>query len=158
MDLKFITVETFVIQFVILLIVLWVLNKFLFKPYLAYLDTWEDKQKKLEQDYNNIDKLIANANEQKEDILWEARNKADSMIKDAEELAKSKRSTILEKADNEAKAIIESGKNEIEKEKLSMLNGVKSKLTGLILQFNKKLFWEEKLNKDFVEKELASIK
>ena len=158
MDLKFITVETFVIQFVILLIVLWVLNKFLFKPYLAYLDTWEDKQKKLEQDYNNIDKLIANANEQKEEILGEARNKADSMIKDAEELAKSKRSTILEKADTEAKAIIESGKNEIEKEKLSMLNGVKSKLTGLILKFNKKLFWEEKLNKDFVEKELASIK
>ena len=158
MDLKFITVETFVIQFVILLIVLWVLNKFLFKPYLAYLDTWEDKQKKLEQDYNNIDKLIANANEQKEGILGEARNKADSMIKDAEELAKSKRSTILEKADTEAKAIIESGKNEIEKEKLSMLNGVKSKLTGLILKFNKKLFWEEKLNKDFVEKELASIK
>jgi len=69
MDLKFITVETFVLQFVILLIVLWVLNKFLFKPYLAYLDTWEDKQKKLEDDYNNIDKLIANANEQKEKIL-----------------------------------------------------------------------------------------
>ena len=158
MDLKFITVETFVIQFVILLIVLWVLNKFLFKPYLAYLDTWEDKQKKLEQDYNNIDKLIANANGQKEDILVEARNKADSIVKDAEELAKSKKSTILEKADIEAKAIIESGKNEIEKEKLSMLNGVKSKLTGLILKFNKKLFWEEKLNKDFVEKELASIK
>jgi hypothetical protein len=39
-----------------------------------------------------------------------------------------------------------------------MLNWVKSKLTGLILKFNKKLFWEEKLNKDFVEKELASIK
>jgi len=140
MDLKFITVETFVIQFVILLIVLWVLNKFLFKPYLAYLDTWEDKQKKLEEDYNNIDKLIAKASEQKEDILSDARNKADSIVKDAEELAKSKKSTILEKADREAKAIIESGKNEIEKEKLSMLNGVKSKLTGLILKFNKKLF------------------
>ncbi len=140
MDLKFITVETFVIQFVILLIVLWVLNKFLFKPYLSYLDTWEDKQKKLEEDYNNIDKLIAKASEQKENILTEARNKADSIVKDAEELAKSKKNTILEKADREAKAIIESGKNEIEKEKLSMLNGVKSKLTGLILKFNKKLF------------------
>jgi hypothetical protein len=39
-----------------------------------------------------------------------------------------------------------------------MLNGVKSKLTDLILKFNKKLFGEEKLNKDFVEKELANIK
>jgi F-type H+-transporting ATPase subunit b len=122
MDLKFVTVETFVIQFVILLIVLWVLNKFLFKPYLAYLDTWEDKQKKLEDDYNNIDKLIAKASEQKDEILDEARTQADSMIKDAENLAKSKRDNIVEKAENEAKSIIESGKNEIEKEKLSMLN------------------------------------
>jgi hypothetical protein len=39
-----------------------------------------------------------------------------------------------------------------------MLNGVKSKLTSLVLKFNKKLFWEEKLNKVFVEKELANIK
>ena len=158
MDLKFVTVETFVIQFVILLIVLWVLNKFLFKPYLAYLDTWEDKQKKLEEDYNNIDKLIAWAKTEKESILDEARNKADAMISDAESLAKTKKTSILDKAEEEAKSIIESGKNEIEKEKLSMLNGVKSKLTDLILKFNKKLFGEEKLNKDFVEKELSSIK
>jgi hypothetical protein len=39
-----------------------------------------------------------------------------------------------------------------------MLTGVKSKLTDLVLKFNKKLFWEEKLNKDFVEKQLANIK
>lgn len=158
MDLKFITVETFVIQFIILLIVLWVLNKFLFKPYLAYLDKWEDNQKKLEDDYNNIDKLISEANKKKESILDDARNKADILIGDAESLAKSKKEDILAKADLEAKAIIEFGKNEIEKEKLSMLNGVKSKLTSLVLKFNKKLFWEEKLNKDFVEKELANIK
>jgi len=158
MDLKFITVETFVIQFIILLIVLWVLNKFLFKPYLAYLDKWEDNQKKLEEDYNNIDNLISEANKKKENILEDARKQADVLITDAESLAKIKKESMLTKAELEAKAIIESGKNEIEKEKLSMLNGVKSKLTSLVLKFNKKLFWEEKLNKVFVEKELANIK
>jgi len=158
MDLKFITVETFVIQFIILLIVLWVLNKFLFKPYLAYLDKWEDNQKKLEEDYNNIDNLISEANKKKENILEDARKQADVLITDAESLAKIKKESMLTKAELEAKAIIESGKNEVEKEKLSMLNGVKSKLTSLVLKFNKKLFWEEKLNKVFVEKELANIK
>ncbi len=157
-DLKFVTVETFVIQFVILLIVLWVLNKFLFKPYLEYLDSWEDKQKKLEEDYNNIDKLIANAKSEKEKILQEARLKSDQIISDAESLAKAKKDSILEKAENEAKSMIEWAKEEIEKEKLSMLNWVKSQLTWLILKFNKKLFGEEKLNKDFIEKELSSIK
>jgi len=158
MDLKFVTVETFVVQFIILLIVLWVLNKFLFKPYLAYLDKWEENQKKLEEDYKNIDKLIKEAEEKKEAILAEARAKAEMIINEAEELAKQKKSEIIEKAEKEAKSIIEAGRNEIEKEKLSMLNWVKSKLTDLILKFNKKLFGEEKLNKAFVEKELANIK
>ena len=158
MDLKFINLETFAIQFIILLIILWVLNKFLFKPYLAYLDSWEDKQKKLEEDYKNIDKLILEANNKKEEILKQARQKADLIITEAESMAKNKKTSILEKAEIEAKSIIESAKKEIEKEKLSMLNWVKSKLTDLILKFNKKLFWEEKINKAFVEKELSSIK
>jgi len=158
MDLKFVTVETFVVQFIILLIVLWVLNKILFKPYLAYLDKWEENQKKLEEDYKNIDKLIKEAEEKREAILAEARAKAEMIINEAEELAKQKKSEIIEKAEKEAKSIIEAGRNEIEKEKLSMLNWVKSKLTDLILKFNKKLFGEEKLNKAFVEKELANIK
>jgi F0F1-type ATP synthase membrane subunit b/b' len=75
MDLKFVTVETFAIQFVILLLVIWVLNKFIFKPYLAYLDEMEVKQKKLEQEYKHIDKLIKEANEEKEDILKVARSR-----------------------------------------------------------------------------------
>lgn len=157
-DLKFVTLETFVIQFIILLIVLWILNKFLFKPYLSYLDSWEDKQKKLEEDYNNIDKLIEKANKDKDDILDDARSQAQAIISDAEGLAKQKKASIIEKAESEAKSIIESWKNEVEKEKLSMLNGVKTKLTDLVLKFNKKLFGEEKLNKAFVEKELSSIK
>jgi F0F1-type ATP synthase membrane subunit b/b' len=75
MDLKFVTVETFAIQFVILLLVIWVLNKFIFKPYLAYLDEMEVKQNKLEKEYKHIDKLIKEANEEKEVILKDARSR-----------------------------------------------------------------------------------
>jgi F0F1-type ATP synthase membrane subunit b/b' len=75
MDLKFVTVETFAIQFVILLLVIWVLNKFIFKPYLAYLDEMEVKQNKLEKEYKHIDKLIKESNEEKEVILKDARSR-----------------------------------------------------------------------------------
>lgn len=157
-DFQFFTLETLIIQAIILFVILWVLNKFLFKPYLAYLDKWEDRQKKLEEDYNNIDNLIAQAEQKKESILDWAREKATNIISDAEALAKSKKDSILLKAEEESKSIIESGKAEVEKEKLSMLDWVKSRLTDLILRFNKKLFSQEKLNRDFVEKELSSIK
>jgi len=99
----FVSIDTFIIQFIILLLVIWVLKKFIFIPYLKYLDKWEDKQKKLEEDYKNIDALIANAKDEKESILKKARKKSDEIISEAETIAKNKRNALLEKAEEEAK-------------------------------------------------------
>lgn len=63
-NLQFVTVETFIIQFVILLVVLWVLNRFIFTPYLAYLDQWEAKQEKVQADYNNAEAILAEKQKQ----------------------------------------------------------------------------------------------
>jgi len=154
----FVSLDTFIIQFIILLLIIWVLKKFIFVPYLKYLDKWEDKQKKIEEDYKNIDALIAKANKDKDSILDDARKKADWMIVEAETIAKTKRANILEKAENEAKAIIDSGRREIEKEKLSMLSEVKSNIVDLVLRFNKKLFGIEKVSSEFVEREIELMK
>jgi F-type H+-transporting ATPase subunit b len=157
-DFKFFTLETLIIQFIILAIIIWVLNTYVFKPYLKYLDREETRRKKLEQDYKNIDKLLASANQEKELLLSEARTKSDNILIDSEMLAKKKKEEILLKADEDAKEIINSAKTEIEKERLSMLNSIKSKVTDLVLQFNSKLFKQEKLSRDFVENELDNMK
>lgn len=154
----FVSLDTFIIQFIILLLIIWVLNKFIFVPYLKYLDKWEDKQKELEEDYKNIDKLISKANKEKDKILKDARKESEGIISEAEKIAKNKRNSILEKADLEAKWIINSGKAEIEKEKLSMLSEVKTNIVDLVLRFNKKLFWNEKISSEFVEKEIELMK
>ncbi len=154
----FVSMDTFIIQFIILLLIIWVLRKFIFIPYLKYLDKWEDKQKKLEEDYKNIDALIAKAESEKESILKKARKKSDEIISEAESIAKNKRNSLLEKAEEEAKWIINSGRAEIEKEKLSMLADVKSNIIDLVLRFNKKLFGSEKVSSEFVEKEIELMK
>ncbi len=157
MDLKFVTPETFIIQFVILLLVIWVLNRFIFKPYLAYLDDLEWKQKKLEDDYKNIDRLIKDAEDKKENILKTARERGDSLITEAENIAKKKREDIIFRAENDALDLVESAKSEIEKERLSMLSSMKSRVTDLVLKLNSKLFKQENVTKDYVEKEMNSI-
>jgi F0F1-type ATP synthase membrane subunit b/b' len=91
-------------------------------------------------------------------LISEARATSKEIVSNAEELAKKKKEEILAWAENDSKAIIESGKAEVEKEKLHMLDQVKEKLTWLVLKFNEKLFSSEKVNKDFVEKELSQIK
>lgn len=158
MNLIFINVETFVLQFIILVIVLYVLNKYIFKPYLAYLDEESIRQEKLLQDYNNIDSLLREAEEKKESILEEARNSAKSIIEEAEGLAKKKWNDIIEKSEIDAKNLIKSAESQIEKDRLSMMGQIKSSVVDLIIKFNTKLFWDAKVSKDFVEKELELIK
>lgn len=158
MNLIFINVETFVLQFIILVIVLYVLNKYIFKPYLAYLDEEAKKQEKLLQDYNNIDTLIREAEEKKESILEDARNSAKSIIDEAESLAKKKGNDIIAKSELDAKNLLASAENQIEKDRLSMMGQIKSSVVDLIIKFNTKLFKDAKVSKDFVEKELELIK
>lgn len=156
-DFQFFTLETLVIQLIILSTVLWVLNKFIFKPYLKYLDEETQKRKKLENDYNNIEKLNKEALEKKESILIEARVNWEEIRKNAQDIAKKEAVSIRQKAEDEAKSIKTSALAEVQKEKESMLSDVKSKSIDLILKFNAKLFDKEKVNKDFVEKELSSL-
>ena len=47
---------------------------------------------------------------------------------------------------------------DIEKERLSMVNTMKSKIVDLSLKLNEKIFRHEKANKDFMEKELEALK
>ncbi len=157
-DFTFFTLETLVIQLVMLWIILWVLNKFIFRPYIKYLDKESEKREKLEKDYKNIDKLIAEAEDKKKFLIKEAKEKSTSIISDAEDLWNKKRGAIIDKAEKDAKSIIESSHSEIEKERLTMLNWVKSKLIDLILKFNSKLFDDEKISKSYLEKELSSLK
>ncbi len=158
MDLKFVDPQTFVIQFIILILVIWVLNKFIFKPYLSYLDELDTKQKKLEWDYKNIDKLVKDAEEKKEDILKEARLKWDQIINEAESIWKKKREDIIFRGENDAKDLFESARSEIEKERLFMLNSIRTNVVNLVIKLNSKLFKQENITKDFIEKELDTIK
>ena len=156
-DLKFVTIETFVIQFVLLLVVLFVLNKFVFQPYLAYLDELEEKQTKLEADYKNIDKLVKDAEGKSKKILTDARKKWNSIVDEAKTLGKQSRETMLETAEKEAKDIVEASKVEIKQQELAMMSSMKSKVIDLTLRLNEKLFHNEKVSKDFLEKNIDSI-
>jgi F0F1-type ATP synthase membrane subunit b/b' len=47
---------------------------------------------------------------------------------------------------------------DIEKERLSMVNEMKDKVVDLSLKLNEKIFKNEKANKDFMQKELETLK
>jgi len=156
-NLQFVTVETFVIQFIIILIVLWVLNKFVFRPYLAYLDEWEAKQKKVQEDYNNAESILEEKRKQGDELLEKARFKWNSVIEEAESLAKSKKDAILLEAQTQAQESITLAHSQIEKERQSMLSQIKKNVVDMTLRLNEKLFKDSKVSKDFIEKNIDSL-
>jgi F-type H+-transporting ATPase subunit b len=121
-NLQFVTVETFVMQFVILLVVLWVLNKFVFKPYLAYLDEWEAKQEKVRADYNNAESILAEKQAQGDEMLEKARAKGNAVIEEAEAMANSKKEKIISDAEAQAQDTVSVAQKQIENERTSMLS------------------------------------
>jgi len=156
-NLQFVTVETFVIQFVILLVVLWVLNRFVFRPYLAYLDEWEAKQEKVKADYNNAESILEEKRVQWDEILAKARSKGNAVIEEAEALANSKKEKIISQAETQAKDSIEVAQKQIENERSSMLSGAKAHIVNTALKLNEKIFKDEKASKDFMEKNIDSL-
>jgi F-type H+-transporting ATPase subunit b len=156
-NLQFVTVETFIIQFVILLVVLWVLNRFIFTPYLAYLDQWEAKQEKVQADYNNAEAILAEKQKQWDEMLEKARNKGNALIEEAEALANSKKEKIISEAEAQAQDRITAAGKKIENERSSMLSGAKEHILNAALKLNEKIFKDEKASKDFMSKNIDSL-
>jgi len=156
-NLQFVTVETFIIQFIILLVILWVLNKFVFKPYLAYLDEWEAKQEKVKADYNNAESILEKKRAEWDDILSKARAKWNSVIEEAEALANTKKEKILSEAEKQAQDSVSAAQKQIENERTSMLSGAKEHIMSAALKLNEKIFKDEKASKDFMEKNIDSL-
>jgi F0F1-type ATP synthase membrane subunit b/b' len=80
------------------------------------------------------------------------------MKKDAEIIAKNTRERILSDAERNSQALIDGAKEDIEKMRNTMLESMKSKIIDLSLQLNKQLFDKEVVNRDFMEKQISSIK
>lgn len=156
-NLQFVTVETFVIQFILLLLVLWILNKFIFQPYLAYLDEWEAKQKKVQEDYKNAEGILEEKRKEGESILEHARVKGNTLIEESETLAQSKKEKILEEAQKQAQETMNLAQKQIDTERQSMLSQMKHSVMDLSLKLNGKLFHETKASKDFLEKHIDSL-
>ncbi len=90
-------------------------------------------------------------------IVEDARAKALGIEKSAEDLSKQNTAKTVAKAEQEAKYILESAKVETEKDRLDMVNSMKSKILDLSLRLSSKIFNKESANKDFLEKELEVL-
>lgn len=136
---------------------------YIFKYFVA--DKLSDKIKqrqiqleKLEKADEHYEEKMKLAQEQRQKLLSEAKKTSRDLMKESEILARAKADAIKKKAKSEALAILDGGKRELEKERLSMLDQMKSHIIDVSLRLNEKMFGSKKTSREFIEAEIAKMK
>jgi F-type H+-transporting ATPase subunit b len=98
------------------------------------------------------------ASKEADELLVEARNKALEVQKNADDISRKETAKQLKDAEEKAQSIKDAATRDVEKERLSMLSAMKEKVLDLSLKINSKVFDTKDNNKDFISKEVNSIK
>lgn len=123
--------------------------------------TIEERRKQLENLDNSDDVVrekLETAQNEADEILETARAKALEIQNNAEEISKKDTKHKLEEAETKAQSIMDSARRDVEKERLSMLDAMKDKVLDLSLKINSKVFDNKDNNKEFITKEVNSVK
>lgn len=144
----------FIMQAIILLVLIFLLAKFAWKPILNSLNEREEGIQGALDAAENAKKELENLQADNERILNEARAERDGLLKEAREM----KATILAKAEEEASAqtekMITQAREAITAEKKAAVADLKNQVAGLSVEIAEKVVKNELSNKD---KQLALV-
>lgn len=135
--------------------------RFMYKPFMAYVRQQHHEEAERERLLKELEEKELKAGEDHKKILAEAHAQATHITKEAESLAQSKRHEIIEAAEAEAKIIKEKAQQDIEAERKSLYDDVRSKViktSETMTQVVLKDFFSEKRQKDVMDEVLEKLK
>lgn len=138
-----INISVLIIQIINLAIVIFLLRKFLFKPYLAYVVKQEEKQKAIDEAANTIAAIKNDAEKEANAILADAHENAHSVREKAESLADAQAKNILADAAETAKRIEQKASSDIALVEKQLKERYSDDVLQAALAMNKKLFQDE---------------
>jgi len=124
----------------------------------AKISEREAQLEKLKRADEHYEQKMQLAETQRDEMMQEAKKTSRNLMRESEILANAKAKAIKTKAKAEALAILDGGKRELEKERLSMLSQVKKHIVDVSLRLNEKMFGPGKSNIEFIEAEFAKMK
>lgn len=139
-------------------IVFFIFYHFLWKTIVKIIEDRRNKMENLDKSDSIVKAILEAANNEAEMILRISRKEALEIQGNAELISKKNTLQKLEEAELKAKSIVESAQRDIEKEKLWMIDAMKGKILDLSLKINSKVFDNKDSNKEFIQKEVNSIK
>jgi F-type H+-transporting ATPase subunit b len=143
------------------LIVLFVLTKYAWKPILASLKEREDSIEDALQAAEEAKKEMAALKAKNEELLKLAREERDAMLADARKIKEQIIGEAREKANKEAGIIVEDAREQINSEKQAALVELKNLIATYSIEIAEKVLRQElsdsKKQQDYVDKLLKEI-
>lgn len=139
-------------------IIFFIFKYFLWDKIVSIIEKRREQLKALDNSDALVAKKMMEAEEESKKLIDEARQKAHSIESTSQDLAKKEYARKLAEAEVKAQAIEDSATRDIEKQKIDMVNSLKDRVLEISLQLNSKLFDDSSKNKEFMQKELNSIK
>jgi F-type H+-transporting ATPase subunit b len=143
------------IQIVNLAIVLFVLKKFLFTPYLALVEKTEQEQKEIASVHETVAKIRKDAEAEATGLISDAHKKAFEMREHAAKNAENNAANIVDQAEEQARIIRERAEGEIVALEQQFAKRMKDGVMTAAVELNKKLLGSSNTSrKDFMKAHL----
>ena len=156
------SIGLFAMQAFILIVLIFLLGKFAWKPILNSIEGREEGIKDALEAAENAKKEMQNLQADNDRLLKEARAERESMLKEAREIKDKMISDSKEQAQLEGDKIIKQAQAAIEGEKKAALADIKSQVGNLSVEIAEKVIKEQLSDKDkqlqLVESLLGDIK
>jgi F-type H+-transporting ATPase subunit b len=130
-------------QILLFILLLWLLNKFAWKPILDAVNSREEGIKEALEQADKAREEMAELQASNERILKEARAERESMLKEAREIKDKLISEAKDEAKIQAGKMIEMAKNSIENEKQSAITDLKNHVAELSVEIAEKVIQKE---------------
>jgi F-type H+-transporting ATPase subunit b len=124
-------------------IVLWVLAKYAWKPILQSLKEREESIDKAIHEADQARKEMKQLRFSNEQLMAEAKEERDDLLKQARELKEKLIEDARKKANEESNRIIESARETIENEKNAAMVDLKNQIAGLSIEIAEKVIGRE---------------
>ena len=129
------------------LLLMFLLSKFAWKPLLKMLNEREEKIRTAIENAENAEKKLETLNEQGEKILSDARSESQKLLLSTKETAQNLKEEIEREAKQKATSIIDQARVQIQAEKNQVLSEIKNELSSFSIMIAEKLI-KKNINKD----------
>ena len=115
-------------------ILLFILNRFLYRPLLAAMESRETRIRQSIENADQVKQQIARAQQDYEARLGEARQEAARIVGQANERAQVSAQEIVAQARAEAERIVAEAREQAQQEREQLLRGLQAQLSNLVIQ------------------------